>query len=151
MVGYGLQDDLRARLGSAVAEVRQRAHAPSRSLPQSPPLRCVVSGLPIPALDRLKLFSTGEWEAFVLEWDPASLWQGGGCTDALSPLTDEVTVHSDDPDEPSVSVALEGCCDGTGYNVCGMVDFEDILACFATCPDLATGIHHCIILGQNSC
>jgi hypothetical protein len=58
--------------------------AASQSLPTPPDLgpmgpERVVSGLPIPPIERIRLFSSQEWEEFVLEW-----------ADSLRPLYDRV-------------------------------------------------------------
>ncbi len=45
---------------------------PSPLSPAGVPADALLSGPPIPAIDRIKLFSATQWEDFLLEWADCS-------------------------------------------------------------------------------
>ncbi len=105
----------------------------------------VVSGDPNATLD------PGVTEYYILQWQAGELFPGMGCLDFLDAASNYVTISSDDPDESSVYLSLNGCCDGTGQGMCQMVGLLDVMMCLSTCPDLVEGVLYCVVLGQSSC
>ena len=105
----------------------------------------VISGDPLAVID------PGVTEYYILQWQAGELFPGMGCLDFLESASNYVTISSDDPDEPSVFIILNGCCDGTGQGLCQMVGFLDVMMCLSTCPDLVEGLLYCVVLGQGSC
>ncbi len=74
-------------------------------------------------------------ETFTAEWTPGELFPGHGCLDALDGLFHAITIDSDDPDEATVSITLQGCCDAvTGGSLCNYGDPSGLLDCMNTAP-----------------
>ena len=77
----------------------------------------------------------GDVETFTVQWTPGELFAGQGCLDALDGLFHAITVESDDPDEATVSITLQGCCDAvTGGSLCNYGDPSGLLDCMNTAP-----------------
>jgi len=74
-------------------------------------------------------------ESFDVEWEPGELFMGQGCLDALDGTAHFITISSDDPDEPTVLISLQGCCDEvTGGNICTYADPSGLLTCIGSAP-----------------
>jgi len=102
----------------------------------------IVSG------DTTATISPGGIEYYTVEWTGGELFPGQGCLDALSTTADFITIHSDDPDEATVLVALDGCCDAaTGGTFCTYGDLISLLMCMDTapCSDPLTAILYCTL------
>ena len=102
----------------------------------------------IAAGDTTATIQPGGTEYYTVEWVGGELFPGNGCLDALSTTDDFVTIHSDDPDEATVLVALDGCCDAaTGGTFCTYGDLVSLLMCMSTapCSDPLTAILYCTL------
>ncbi len=83
------------------------------------------------------LLSPGENGTVELEWSPGSLF-GDTCLDVLAGGSLEIL--SNDPDQPVMSLPLGGCCDGSGWGLCGAADVMDVFACVVACADLSCAL-----------
>ncbi len=90
----------------------------------------------------------GSVEYFTIEWMPGELFPGQGCLDALGSGTAWITINSDDPDEATVLIDLDGCCDAaTGGSFCTYGDLVTLLMCMssAPCGDPLTALLYCTL------
>ena len=72
---------------------------------------------------------------YSVEWTPGELFPGQGCLDGLGSGTNYITITSDDPDEATVLIGLDGCCDAaTGGTFCTYGDLITLLMCMDTAP-----------------
>ncbi len=82
--------------------------------------------------------SAGASATVTASWSPGNitfgLIGGGSCLDALDGSAVQVTSNS--PGETLVEVSLEGCCDGTGYDICTAANVITTFACIATAEDI---------------
>ena len=90
----------------------------------------------------------GSVEYFTIEWMPGELFPGQGCLDALGSGTAWITINSDDPDEATVLIDLDGCCDAaTGGSFCTYGALVTLLMCMssAPCGDPLTALLYCTL------
>jgi hypothetical protein len=72
---------------------------------------------------------------YSVEWTPGELFPGQGCLDGLGSGQNYITITSDDPDEATVLIGLDGCCDAaTGGTFCTYGDLITLLMCMDTAP-----------------
>ena len=72
---------------------------------------------------------------YSVEWTPGELFPGQGCLDGLGSGQNFITITSDDPDESTVLIGLDGCCDAaTGGTFCTYGDLITLLMCMDTAP-----------------
>ena len=72
---------------------------------------------------------------YSVEWTPGELFPGQGCLDGLGSGQNYITITSDDPDEATVLLGLDGCCDAaTGGTFCTYGDLITLLMCMDTAP-----------------
>ena len=98
--------------------------------------------------DTAATIQPGGTEYYTVEWAGGELFPGQGCLDALSTTADFITIHSNDPDEATVLIALDGCCDAaTGGTFCTYGDLISLLMCMDTapCSDPLTAILYCTL------
>lgn len=98
--------------------------------------------------DATALLDPADVEAFTVEWTPGELFAGQGCLDALDGTAHFITIASDDPDEPTVLISLQGCCDAvTGGNLCNYADPSGLLTCMGTapCADPFSSLMYCAL------
>ncbi len=83
---------------------------------------------------------------YTAEWTPGEMLPGTGCMDGLGAGSNYITITSDDPDESTVTIDLEGCCDGSGGVLCTYGDLIGLLLCIDSnpCADPDDALFHCM-------